>query len=118
MSYLRLTRFCVDLTKFLSLQVLKMPAVVLEFELPRLPQSWEDGMDLALARMKRLRKRARINLSRRMAIIRAGFRDLVEGLRREDERPIIKKGEIRHPTMSVIMTMILGSVRFDEVNLN
>ena len=25
-----------------------MPAVVLEFELPRLPRSWEDGLDLDL----------------------------------------------------------------------
>ena len=78
----------------LSLQV-KMPAVVLEFELPRLPRSWEDGLDLALARMRRLRKRARINVIRKMTILRSGFRDWIDGFRSEDERPIVK-GEVRH----------------------
>ena len=73
-----------------------MPAVVLEIELPRLPQAWEDGWDLALARMRRLRKRAKISLSRKMAILRSGFRDWVAGVQREDEKPIIRKGEVRH----------------------
>ena len=74
----------------MSLQGLKMPAVVLEFELPRLPRSWEDGVDLALARMRRFKKRARISVVRKMAMFRSGFRDWIEGLRSEDERPIIK----------------------------
>ena len=71
-----------------------MPAVVLELELPRLPKAWGDGWDLAVARMKRLRRRARINIARKMAVLRSGFRDWLEGLQREDEGPIIREGEV------------------------
>ena len=72
-----------------------MPAVVLEFELPSLPQSLENGVDLALARMKRFKKRARISLIRKMTLLRSGFREWLDGLHREDERPIIKRGEVK-----------------------
>ena len=95
-----------------------MPAVVLEFELPRLPRSWEDGVDLALARMRRLKKRARISVIRKMTILRSGFIDWVEGFRSEDKRPIIK-GEVRHSTLLSCHCCCLDArVQFDDVNLN
>ena len=65
--------------------------VVIEVKLPR---AWEDGIDLALARMRRCRRCARINMVRKMAILRENIRDWVESLQREDERPIIRRGEI------------------------
>ena len=65
--------------------------VVIEVKLPR---AWEDGIDLVLARMRRCRRRARINMVRKMAILRESIRDWVESLQREDERPIIRRGEI------------------------
>ena len=94
-----------------------MPAVVLELELPRLPRAWEDGVDLALARMKRLKRRARINIIRKMAVLRSGFRDWLEGLRQEDEKPIVRKGEadILHSHLHVLF--VGARVKFDDVNL-
>ena len=84
----------VSISLICHLQVFGMPAVIVELELPRLPQAWEDGLDLVLARMRRLKRRMRIRLARRMAVVRSGFRDWMEGLRPEDEEPIIRRGEV------------------------
>ena len=73
-----------------------MPTVILEMPDLRLPPSLEDGVDKVVARFKRLKRRARISLFRKMSIMRAGFRSWLEVIRQEDERPILKKGGVRH----------------------
>ena len=62
----------------------------------KIPQSWEDSFDLVLARMRRFRRRTRINCIRRVAILRAGWRDWMESLQRDDDdkRPIMKRGRV------------------------
>ena len=67
-------------------------------ELPdlSLPRSVEESVDKVLARVKRLRRRVKVSLFRKMSILRSGFRDWLEDVRREDERPILKKGGVRH----------------------
>ena len=59
---------------------LKMPAIL------------EDGMDRVVVQGRRLKRRLRINWSRRMSILRYGLRGFFETLRRtEDEKPILKR---------------------------
>ena len=57
------------------------------------PQEMEDQLDLFLARARRLKRRLKINLLRRLAVIRSGFRDAAERFKAEDKRPILKSGE-------------------------
>ena len=67
-----------------------MPTLTVELDWP---QEMEDKVDLLLARVRRLKRRLRINFVRKLAIIRSGFRDLAERFKAEDRKPILKSGE-------------------------
>lgn len=83
----------------------------------KLPQSWEDGIDLVLARVRRLRRRTRINWIRKMSIMRAEFRNWIEGLQRDDERPIIKRGRVLMLCLCLILFLLDSKVNFEDVDL-
>ena len=66
-----------------------MPVVVIDLKMPAI---LEDGMDRVAVQGRQLRRRLRINWSRRMSILRYGLRGFLENLRRtEDEKPILKR---------------------------
>ena len=91
-----------------------MPSFTIEINWP---QEVEERMDLLLVRAKRMRRRLKINLFRKAAIIRSGFRDWMGRLKAEDERPILKSGEINEFMICQLLCSLLGRVRFDDVNL-
>ena len=70
-----------------------MPVIVVDLKVPAV---LEEGMDLVMSRARRIKRRLRINWSRRMSIIRYGLRTFYENMKgTEDERPILKReGEI------------------------
>ena len=67
-----------------------MPVFTVEIDWP---QELEDKVDLLLARAKRVKRRLKINLFRKMALIRSGFRDFTRRFKAEDTKPILKSGE-------------------------
>lgn len=70
-----------------------MPVIVVDLKVPAV---LEEGTDLMMSRLRRIKRRLRINWSRRMSMIRYGLRTFYENMKgTEDERPILKReGEL------------------------
>ena len=66
-----------------------MPVIVVDLKVPTV---LEDGMDQMMSQARRLKRRLRINWSRKWSIFRYGLRGIVENFTKtEDEKPILKR---------------------------
>ena len=65
-----------------------MPVIVLDL---KVPAPLEEGLDLVRIQARRLRRRLRINWSRKWSVFRYGLRNVFENFKRtEDEKPIMR----------------------------
>ena len=75
------------LTGLIYLQA--MPVIVLDL---KVPAPLEEGFDFAQVQARRLKRRLRINWSRKWSIFRYGLRTVAENFKRcEDKKPILKR---------------------------